>query len=943
MTGSTVSQPALPMLMDDTGVSGDNITNIATPEITGTADPDTLITLYDTDGVTILGTTTTDPSGTWRVNASHLLDGAHALSVTVGDGAGGVSAASPLLNIVVDTLAPDAPGAPMLADGMDTGASSTDGVTKVYIPTVTGTAEAYSSVTIFSSDGATTIGHGTADASGIYTIELQNAISGINHLLVQASDAAGNVSALSAPGPAIIVDDDAPDVPTALTLDIASDSGALGDLVTSSRSLLIHGHAEAGATMTMVENGDTAVLGTAVADADGNWQIQTIKLDLGDHVLSVTATDLAGNVSSSGTSLALTIVPPQIPPAPTALLDAASDSGAAGDGISNVNTPTVTGAALANALITLYDHDGTEVGTAVAGADGAWSITSATLDDGVHTLSATQTDPVGGGVSPASIALVLNIDTLAPTTLSLSNSSIAIDAAADALVGYVHAIDDGTGNLTYAMVAGAGDDANAAFTLVGDALHVSDAVTLGLGDASLRIRVTDAAGNSYEQTLIVTIAAGSPPGQPDDPDQPDLPSQPPSTVDGVPVSSTPVTLPGGGHGSAVTVPVIVSGSIDNGTGVADIPLFSNSAGALLTAHLPAGVGLVATGGQAATVGQSADQLHAVIAASGFSSSEQQQAISFGQHFLDELPSSASLQLATVALQRAAGVTNPELTLSGHAGAYSALVVDASKMLGGGHLVLENIDFAAVVGAMDVSGSTAGQMLTGDAANQHFSVSASGSQVVAGGGDDTLSYAAGNAAHVLMQTQAAAVSAPVVLDGGTGADAAVFGKAQADYTITRYDGHVVVVDQADPGQQILVSNVETLRFLDTSVALENRVELTTLAGMYQSVFGRQADISGFEFWGQAQASGNVTLGQIALDLIGSSEGAAHGDTLNGDATHDVEMLYKTLFGRAADAPGEAFWVQAIHDGHSLADVAQSFVTSTEIVGHQQAATAWNLHY
>jgi hypothetical protein len=945
MTGSTLLQPALPMLMDDTGVSGDNITNIATPEISGTADADTLITLYDTDGVTVLGTTTTDLSGTWRVNASHLVDGAHALSVTVGDGAGGVSAASPLLNIIVDTLAPDAPGAPMLATGMDTGASSTDGITRIYMPTLTGTAEAYSSVTVFSSDGATTIGHGTADASGIYTIELQNAISGINHLLVQATDAAGNVSALSTPGAAIIVDDDAPDAPTALTLDPASDSGVPGDLVTSARSVLIHGHAEAGATMTMVESGGTAVLGTAVADADGNWQIRTIQLDLGDHVLSVTATDLAGNVSSSGTSLALTIVPPQIPPAPTALLDAASDSGAPGDGISNVNTPTVTGIALANAIVTLYDHDGSEVGTAVAGADGAWSITSAKLDDGVHALSATQTDPVGGGVSPASAALILNIDTLAPGALSLSNSSIAIDAAADAVVGYVHAVDDGIGNLKYALVSGAGDDANAAFTLVGDELHVTDAAALGLGDASLRIRVTDAAGNSYDQALIVTVAAGSPPGQPDDPDQPDAPDQPPSTVDGVPVSSKPVTLPGGGHGNAITIPVIVSGSIDNGTGVADIPLFSNSAGALLTAHLPAGAGLVATGGPSATVGQSAGHLQSAIAASGFTSGEQPQAASFAGHFLDALPDSASLQLATIALQRDAGAVDPEIRLSGNAGAHSALVIDASKMQGDGHVVLEHIDFAAVVGTMSVSGDTAGQMLTGDAASQHFSVTGSGSQVAAGGGNDIITYADATArsVSVLHAQQATAAPAPIVLDGGTGVDMAMFGKAEADYTVTRYDGHVVVVDQADPAQQIWVSNVETLHFADASMDLVGRTELSTLAGMYQSVLGRQADIGGFEFWGQAQQSGAATLGQVALDLIGSTEGAARGYHFTGDATHDVDVLYQALFGRAADAAGEAFWVQAVHDGHGLAEVAQNFVTSVEIVGHQIAATAWNLHY
>ncbi|WP_282445583.1 Ig-like domain-containing protein, partial [Massilia antarctica] len=66
---------------------------------------------------------------------------------------------------------------------------------------------------------------------------------------------------------------------------------------------------------------------------------------------------------------------PAAPPLP--VLSGASDSGSAGDGITNVGTPTLTGTALANATVKLYDTDGTTLlGSTSADGSGNWSITS---------------------------------------------------------------------------------------------------------------------------------------------------------------------------------------------------------------------------------------------------------------------------------------------------------------------------------------------------------------------------------------------------------------------------------------------------------------------------------------------------------------------------------------------------------------------------------------
>jgi hypothetical protein len=59
------------------------------------------------------------------------------------------------------------------------------------------------------------------------------------------------------------------------------------------------------------------------------------------------------------------------------------------------NQPTLTGAATAGSLVTVY-IDGTAVGTTTADGSGVWQYNvAAPLIDGAHTVSATATDTAG--------------------------------------------------------------------------------------------------------------------------------------------------------------------------------------------------------------------------------------------------------------------------------------------------------------------------------------------------------------------------------------------------------------------------------------------------------------------------------------------------------------------------------------------------------------------
>src|SRR5262249_36966312 len=141
--------------------------------------------------------------------------------------------------------------------------------------------------------------------------------------------------------------------PAGLTLDPASDSGAKGDGITSVATPVIHGTGIAGDTITVLDG--SVVVGTATVAADGTWSLTTSHLADGTHTLTATQADAAGNASPASGALALTISTAG-PAAPAGLaLDAASDSGAKGDNITNAATPLIHGTGMAGDTITLFD------------------------------------------------------------------------------------------------------------------------------------------------------------------------------------------------------------------------------------------------------------------------------------------------------------------------------------------------------------------------------------------------------------------------------------------------------------------------------------------------------------------------------------------------------------------------------------------------------------
>src|SRR5439155_1065235 len=124
------------------------------------------------DGPTVLGTGAATDTLTLHAALPVLADGSHTLTATATDAAGNEGAASAGFTVIEDTVAPNAPTISTVNDNVSpvTGDLANGASTNDTTLTVSGTAEAGSTVTIYDTDGTTVLGTGVATGGGNYTI-----------------------------------------------------------------------------------------------------------------------------------------------------------------------------------------------------------------------------------------------------------------------------------------------------------------------------------------------------------------------------------------------------------------------------------------------------------------------------------------------------------------------------------------------------------------------------------------------------------------------------------------------------------------------------------------------------------------------------------------------------------------------------------------------------
>lgn len=471
--------PILTSVVDDVagGVTGNlangQITNDNRPTLNGTAEAGSVVSIYD--GNTLLGVTSANAGGAWSFTpTTGLNDGTRTLTVTATDPAGNVSPATSGFTIVVDTLAPTVPLITSIVDDVpnNTGAIGNGQSTNDTQPTLNGTAEANSAVSIF--DNGALVATVNANASGNWSWTPTAALGQGSHAYsVSAADAAGNVSAAS-PSTTIIVDTIAP--------------GAPGNLVINATGNRVTGTAEAGSTVTITsETG--VVLGTATADGTGSFTATLTPAQTNGQPLLAFAQDKAGN---TGIAAGFTAPDTRVPEAPiitNVVDDVGIYTGAIANGqVTNDAQPTLNGTAQAGATVSIYNN-GALLGTTTANASGNWSFTpTGNLTEGSHAFTATATNANGtGSVSTAATVIV---DTLAPGTpsgtLSADGGSLSGQAEANGTVTVTLA-----GGVTLTTTAGS----NGAWSLTLPTKQIEGQL--------INVTATDAAGNA-SGTLGIT-------------------------------------------------------------------------------------------------------------------------------------------------------------------------------------------------------------------------------------------------------------------------------------------------------------------------------------------------------------------------------------------------------------------------------------------------------
>jgi len=171
-----------------------------------------------------------------------------------------------------------------------------------------------------------------------------------------------------------------------------------------------------------------------------------------------------------------------------------------------------------------------------------------------------------------------------------------------------------------------------------------------------------------------------------------------------------------------------------------------------------------------------------------------------------------------------------------------------------------------------------------------------------------------------------------IDGGSGVDTVFYAGTKSNVSVVNNGSSFTVKAN---GKVDTLTNVERVGMGDGSVlALDVKAGENTGSAyrLYQAAFDRKPDAAGLKFWTGALDSG-ASATQVAQGFVSSKEF----QTLNPgtDPTSLVNSYYQHVLHRPADAPGLAFWSDAMNHGTTSAQVLVSFSESKENINNTAA--------
>jgi hypothetical protein len=190
-----------------------------------------------------------------------------------------------------------------LDSGSDTGVVG-DGWTSIIAPRFNGTTTAGTTVAIFVDSQQSPVAQAPVTGT-TFTVTMPPLANGQHTIWAQAYDSNGNPSPMSEPLN-LLIDASAPPTLEAAQLDPASDSGVLGDGITTVARPEIVGTAKPMAAVRIYDG--TTALGDTIAAVDGDYSFTpAAALSGGVHLITAVQIDDVGNSSTPSPAMSLTI------------------------------------------------------------------------------------------------------------------------------------------------------------------------------------------------------------------------------------------------------------------------------------------------------------------------------------------------------------------------------------------------------------------------------------------------------------------------------------------------------------------------------------------------------------------------------------------------------------------------------------------------------------
>ncbi len=189
-----LKKPKIKKIVADTGPLGaGELTADNTLILKGKAAPRAKIVIYE-NGIKI-GVVKANKKGKWKFETDSLSDGHSDFSAKAKSGHR-KSGVSKQVGVEIDATAPVAPSQPALVSLFDTGGPTSGYITRDATPTLTGLAEAGSTVAI--KDGASLLGSTVANSSGVWIFTTGGLAYGAHLFTATATDKVGNTGPASA-------------------------------------------------------------------------------------------------------------------------------------------------------------------------------------------------------------------------------------------------------------------------------------------------------------------------------------------------------------------------------------------------------------------------------------------------------------------------------------------------------------------------------------------------------------------------------------------------------------------------------------------------------------------------------------------------------------------------------------------------------------------------